>query len=164
MPGALPGARHIHVPGGPTRPPDVRPVPTGTVSHVRRTIEVSGPASVSEVWERYAVISAWRTWSPPIRTVEATSPRIATGVTGIVRGVAGVLVTFRIESVDELAHTWTWKVGVGPVTARLAHGVRLAEGDAGSVATLTVDAVAPISLGYPEVARLSLHRLVAAQR
>ncbi|MDQ2756307.1 MAG: SRPBCC family protein, partial [Actinomycetota bacterium] len=142
---------------------DARGAGAGTVSLVRRTIEVSGPASVSEAWERYAVISAWHTWSPPIRSVEATAPRIAPGVTGIVRGVAGAFVTFRIESVDERAHTWAWTVGVGPLTARLEHGVRLAEGDFGSVTTLTVDAVAPIALGYPEVARLSLHRLVAPQ-
>ncbi len=130
---------------------------------MRRTIEVSGPAPVGEVWQRYAVISAWRTWSPPIRTVEATAPRIAPGVTGIVRGVAGAFVTFRIESVDEDAHTWTWRVGVGPLTALLEHGVRLADGDSGSVATLTVDAIAPIALGYPEVARFALHRLVATE-
>lgn len=128
---------------------------------VRRTIEVSGPASVTEVWQRYAVISAWPSWSPPIRAVEASAPRIAPGVTGIVRGVAGVFITFRIESVDERRHTWSWRVGFGPLTALLEHGVRLTDGDAGCVTTLTVDAVPPIALGYPEVARLSLHRLVA---
>ncbi|MEO3937500.1 SRPBCC family protein [Dermatophilaceae bacterium Soc4.6] len=130
---------------------------------MQRTIEVSGPASVEQVWQRYAVISAWHTWSPPIRTVEATAPRIAAGVTGIVRGVAGVFLTFRIESVDEQARSWTWRVNMGPLTAMLGHGVRLAEGEAGSVATLTVEAIAPIALGYPQVARLALHRLVAAQ-
>jgi len=133
------------------------------VSRVRRTIEVSGPASVAEVWQRYAVISAWPAWSPPIRSVEATAPRIAAGVTGIVRGLGGLLVTFCVDSVDEAAHTWVWTVGVGPLTARLEHGVRLRTSESGSVTTLTVDAVAPVALGYPEVARLSLHRLVAAQ-
>lgn len=130
---------------------------------MRRTIEVSGPASVGDVWERYAVISAWRGWSPQIRAVEATAARIAPGVTGVVRGVAGAFVSFRIETVDEATHTWTWRVGVGPLTADLEHGVRVAEGDSGSVARLTVDAVAPIALAYPEVARLALRRLVAPQ-
>lgn len=124
---------------------------------------MSGPASIGDVWERYAVISAWRGWSPQIRSVEATAPRIAPGVTGIVRGVAGAFVSFRVESVDEQAHTWTWRVGVGPLTAELVHGVRVAQGDSGSVATLTVDAIAPIALAYPEVARLALRRLVATE-
>lgn len=128
---------------------------------MRRTIEVAGPAPVGEVWERYAVVSAWRTWSPPIREVDASAPRIAPGVTGLVRGPVGVLVTFRVVEVDEERRTWAWEVRSGPVAARLEHGVRVAEGDAGSVTTLTVDGAAPVALVYPEVARIALQRLVA---
>lgn len=128
---------------------------------MRRTIEVAGPAAVSDVWERYAVIAAWPSWSPPIRSVDASAPRIAAGVTGAVRGVGGLLLSFVVEEVDEAANRWSWRVAAGPLVVTLDHTVRAAEGGSGSVTGLTVDAIAPVALGYPEVARVALHRLVS---
>lgn len=126
---------------------------------MRRSIAVTGPATPDQAWEGYAVLTRWSTWAPPIRHVEASADRIAAGVTGVVHGVGGLRVVFEIESVDEVARRWTWRVRVGPVRVRFDHAV-LESPDGGSVATLTVDGPGPVVLVYPELARVALTRLV----
>lgn len=126
---------------------------------MRRSVAVTGPASPESAWERYAVIDRWSTWAPPIRHVESSAERIAPGVTGVVHGVGGLRVLFEIESVDELARRWTWRVRLGPLRVWFDHAVL--DGPAGgSVATLAVDGPPPVVLVYPELARLALSRLV----
>lgn len=125
---------------------------------MRRTVAVVGPVSPDEAWERYAVIARWPSWAPPVRAVEASRRRLAVGVTGLVRGPGGLGVRFVVDRVDELARTWTWRVRSGPLRMTLTHEVRASAG--GTAATLTVDAVGPVALVYPELARFALRRLV----
>jgi hypothetical protein len=125
---------------------------------VRRTIRVAGPLAPDDAWERYADVSLWSSWAPPIRRVEASGKRLAPGLTGLVHGPA-VRVAFVVESVDAAARTWTWRVALGPLRLMLDHAVQAAPGG-GSVAALTVTGPAPIALAYSQVARIALHRLV----
>lgn len=126
---------------------------------MRRTIAVAGPASADQAWARYAVVSCWATWAPPIRRVEASGQRLVPGLIGTVHGPAGIVVRFRTESVDDAARSWSWWAAAGPVRAWLGHEV-LARADGGCVATLTLDGPRLVVLLYPAVARLALRRLV----
>jgi len=119
-----------------------------------------GPVGADEAWERYAVVARWPTWAPPIQRVEASGDRIEAGMTGVVHGPLGLRVSFVVESVDEVARTWTWRVRSGPLRMTLVHQV-LATAEGGSATTLTVDGPFPAALVYPEVARLALSRLVS---
>ncbi|MCW2802335.1 MAG: hypothetical protein QOF52_2899 [Propionibacteriaceae bacterium] len=126
---------------------------------MRREIAVVGPVRADHAWERYAEIDGWPSWAPPIRSVDATARRIAAGVSGVVHGPAGVRILFLIDSVDEAARSWTWRVRLGPLRMRLIHSVR-AGVEGGCVATLTVEGPAPLALLYPELAKVALQRLV----
>jgi hypothetical protein len=126
---------------------------------MRRSVAVVGPVDVAEAWERYAVISRWPTWAPPILRVEASAPRLAAGVSGVVHGPLGLRVSFTVEAVDEQARSWSWAVRSGPVRMRLVHQV-LATAEGGTAATLTVIGPAPLALLYPDLARVALARLV----
>ncbi len=124
-----------------------------------------GPVEADEAWERYAVVARWPSWAPPIMRVEASAARLQPGMTGVVHGPLGLRVTFEVETVDESARTWSWRVRSGPVRMRLEHAV-LATPTAGSnpsltVATLTLEGPAAVVLPYAEVARIALARLVS---
>ncbi len=126
---------------------------------MRRTIAVDGPDEVDEVWQRYAVVARWRSWSTPIRRVESSSERLVAGMTGVVHGPPGVRVRFVVDAVDDDAHSWRSRVRLGPLHLVLEHAV-VGKPGGGSTATLVVDGPAAPVLIYPEVARLSLRRLV----
>ena len=85
---------------------------------------------------------------------------LAAGLTGVVHGPPGVVIPFVVDAVDEVAHTWSWHVHVGPLRVDLEHEV-LATSTGGSATTLVVDGPLPVALLYPEVARIALSRLVA---
>ena len=97
------------------------------------TLRATGRASTDLAWRRYAD-------------------------TGRVVGPLGVSVRFEVESVDESAMTWVWRVHAGPITMRLHHAV-LPERD-GSSTTLTIDGPAPVAMSYSLLAQLALNRLV----
>jgi len=127
---------------------------------VRRSVATVGPVAADEAWERYAVVARWPSWAPPIQRVEASAARLEPGLTGVVHGPLGLRVTFEVETVDEAARTWTWRVRSGPIRMRLEHAV-LATATGGSAATLVVEGPAAVVLLYPEVARIALTRLVS---
>jgi uncharacterized protein YndB with AHSA1/START domain len=82
-----------------------------------------GPAPPERVWEHYTSPQRWPQWAPQIVAVEFDAPRIAAGLTGVVRGRLGVRAHFTIVEVDEPDRTWAWRVRVGPVRLWLGHGV-----------------------------------------
>ena len=127
---------------------------------VKRSVAAVGPLGADEAWERYAVVGRWPSWAPPIRRVEASASRLEPGMTGVVHGPLGVRVTFEVETVDEPARTWTWRVRSGPIRMRLEHAV-LPTASGGSATTLTVEGPGAVVLLYPEVARIALHQLVS---
>jgi hypothetical protein len=116
--------------------------------------------SADEAWDRYAVVARWPSWAPPIRRVEASAPRLAPGLTGVVHGPLGLRVLFEVVAVDEVARTWSWRVRSGPLRLALEHAV-LPRPGGGSATTLTVEGPAFAVLTYPELARVALSRLVS---
>lgn len=124
------------------------------------TLRASGRASSGLAWRRYADTRLWSSWSPQIRRVElgADTHELRPGLTGRVVGPVGVSVRFEVDSVDESAMTWAWRVHAGPITMRLHHAVQ-AEPD-GSSTTLTIDGPAAVAVSYSLLAQLALHRLV----
>jgi hypothetical protein len=124
----------------------------------RLTLAATGRVSADEAWERYAQVAWWSRWSPQIRSVTCSSPRIRTGATGRVRGPLGVGVDFVVDAVDEEARRWVWTVRKGPVVVQLHHRV-VPLGD-GARTTLTMSGPLPVLLGYAPLARLALGRLV----
>lgn len=124
------------------------------------TLRATGRAPADLAWRRYADTRLWSSWSPHIRRVEldADTHELAAGLTGRVVGPLGASVRFEVESFDEPAMTWVWRVHAGPITMRLHHAV-LREGD-GSATTLTIDGPAPVTVSYSLLAQLALHRLV----
>ncbi len=126
---------------------------------MRRAVGTSGPLPPDQVWERYAVLAAWPSWSPQISRVDATSSRLTPGMTGVVHGPLVVRVPFEVLSVDETRRRWSWRVRAALVTLDLVHEVR--EGrDGGSDTTLEVTGPAPVVLAYAPLAQLALGRLV----
>ncbi len=126
---------------------------------MRRGLGATGPLDPDAAWERYAVPALWSTWSPQISGVDATTPRIAAGTTGIVHGPLGVQVPFEVLSVDERQRRWTWRVRAAFATLELVHAV-LERPDGGSDTTLEVTGAAPVVLAYAPLAGLALGRLV----
>lgn len=124
----------------------------------RLTLSATGGASPGEAWERYAQVARWSGWSPQIRSVTCSSPRIGTGSTGTVHGPLGLGVDFVVESVDEAARHWVWTVRKGPVTLHLDHRV-VSEGS-GTRTTLGMSGPLPVLLAYAPLARLAIGRLV----
>ena len=86
-------------------------------------IEASGPRPVDDTWEQYTRTAAWPEWAPQIRSVRGVTGRIAAGDRGVVHGPFPLRVPFTIVSVDPAARRWTWRVGVGPLSVVLDHGV-----------------------------------------
>lgn len=142
----------------------------------RLTLRARGDAPPDLVWERYADLDLWRTWSPQIERVqldpgEGVEPdgvRLRAGLEGVVHGPVGIAVRFRVTAVDEGALTWSWRVRPAPggriplpVALDLDHAVLAL--DDGSETTLTITGAlhaAPLVLGYAPLARLALGRLV----
>ncbi len=112
---------------------------------------VRGPRSAADVWEDYARIERWPTWSPQITSVTASADRIATGVTGTVRS-GPLKIPFTVLAVDEDARTWTWRAA----GMTLDHGVLDLPGGCGT----TLRAPAP----YRPVAWPALWRLTHRQQ
>jgi hypothetical protein len=133
----------------------------GGVTVARLTLAAAGAAPAELAWERYAQVAYWSRWSPQIRSVTCSSPRIRTGSTGRVHAILGVGVDFVVDSVDETARTWVWRVRKGPLALHLTHRV-VREGE-GSRTTLEMAGPLPVLLGYAPLARLALGRLVRPQ-
>ena len=127
---------------------------------MRRQLAIPGPVAPAVAWQRYAVPAVWSSWAPFITGVDADGPRLVAGLTGVVRGPAGIRAGFRVDEVDEAARSWWWTVRSGALTLRLGHEV-LTRPAGGTVATLTLDGPAPVVLAYLGPAALALRRLVA---
>ncbi|NAZ85453.1 SRPBCC family protein [Kineococcus sp. T90] len=119
-----------------------------------------GPRAAGAAWEDYAVPARWPSWSPQVRGVEVSAPRIAVGVRGAVRAPLGVRVPFEVTAVDEAARTWSWRVGAGPLSAELEHRVVAVPG--GSLTELRLSP-ALLCAPYAPPAQLALRRLVGAR-
>ncbi|WP_432562026.1 SRPBCC family protein [Kineococcus sp. SYSU DK003] len=112
---------------------------------------VRGNRSAADVWEDYARIDRWPTWSPQMTGVEADGDRIADGVTGRVH-CGPIRLPFTITHVDEDAMTWTWRV----LGIELRHGVQATP--AGCLTTFQGP------LPYLPAAWIALRRLVSGRR
>ncbi|MGY1724037.1 SRPBCC family protein [Blastococcus sp. SYSU DS0533] len=123
------------------------------------TLHATGAAPPAVVWERYAVPTRWPGWAPQITGVELPADRLATGVSGRVRGPLGWAVPFTVEEVDEAARRWSWAVSVGPLRVHLLHWVT-AGPDGGTTTGLRLSGPAPLVLAYAPAARVALARLV----
>ncbi|MCK9894137.1 SRPBCC family protein [Frankia sp. AgB32] len=130
-------------------------------------LDAAGPARVAESWERYAQPARWPDWAPQIRRVridgygDADDGRIHPGMTGEVWSFVPPAARFVITAVDELAHTWSWRVALGPLRLTLDHGVEPCL-DAGTATWLHLHGPLPVVLAYAPLARLALRRLVSA--
>jgi len=120
-------------------------------------IEATGPRTAEEVWAFYTRPSTWPTWAPQISSVHGVDDPISPGARGVVHGPLLVRVPFVIESVDEAARRWTWRVGIGPLSVVLDHGVDQLE--SGCCAWAEVHAPYVMVLPYSPLARLALRRL-----
>ncbi len=127
---------------------------------MKRALAVPGPVMPAVAWDRYVRLEQWAQWAPFISGVDASAAVLAAGITGIVRGPAGLRLRFAVDAVDEVARSWRWTVRSGPVALRLGHEV-LARSGGGTVATLDLDGPAPVVLAYLAPATLALRRLVA---
>ncbi|MEU6817879.1 SRPBCC family protein [Streptomyces sp. NPDC046860] len=122
------------------------------------TLSASGAAGPETVWERYASVDEWASWSPQIKAVHCADRRLRPGMSGTVESVVGIHVAFFVEAVDEDHRTWAWRVRLGRMQIRLHHGVTSQE--RGTTTSLTMDGPKPALLAYTPLARLALHRLV----
>lgn len=122
-------------------------------------VSVEGPADAAEVWRRYTSPAEWPGWAPQIMRVDTPDDPIQPGTRGVVHGPALIRIPFRILEVDETARRWVWRVGVGPLTLRMEHGVD--ESPEGSRAWVRIHAPRLLVFPYTPVARLALRRVVA---
>lgn len=120
-------------------------------------ISATGPAPASTVWSRYVTREAWPTWAPHIRRVRPGG-EIRPGERGVVLGLVVAVVPFVILARDDDARRWSWRVGVGPASVRLDHGVD--EGAGGTTAWADVHLPAPVVALYRPLAGSALRRLV----
>ncbi|WP_370289432.1 SRPBCC family protein [Nocardioides sp.] len=127
-------------------------------------VEAVGAAHVDEVWRRYTCPELWSQWAPQIRrvTVEgrAGDQPIEAGVRGVVHGPGLVRIPFEIVDVDQRTRRWTWRVGVGPASITMDHGVDPVAGGHGSRAWVKLHLPLPLAAGYAPVARWALRRAV----
>jgi hypothetical protein len=122
-----------------------------------REVAVNGSADPNLVWERYADLTRWPTWSPQISRVDAPGLRLAAGLEGRVRVVGGLPVPFVITAVDPVARRWSWRVSVLGIALNLDHGVEVLP--RGSRATLRLVGPLPVVAAYAPLTRLALRRL-----
>ncbi|PUA82424.1 SRPBCC family protein [Nocardioides currus] len=121
-------------------------------------IEATGSRPADDVWDLYTSPAAWPTWAPQIRSVRCDAEPIEPGARGVVHGPLLVRLPFTIESVDDRTRAWSWRVGVGPASVVLDHGVR--EDASGTCAWAVVHLPALLVLPYQPIARWALSRLV----
>ncbi|MFD4786119.1 SRPBCC family protein [Streptomyces sp. NPDC058459] len=124
----------------------------------RVTLSAGGAARPETVWERYASVGRWASWSPQIKAVHCDGRRLRPGMSGTVESVAGIRAAFVVEAVDEGRRTWVWQVRLGRIRIRLRHEVR--PGEPGTITSLTMYGPKLVLLAYAPLARLALHRLV----
>lgn len=127
---------------------------------MQRSISVRGSASVETCWQRYADLDLWQTWSPQIRSVQASSRELAQGLRGIVHGPVGIQVAFEVLSVDPSARQWRWRVRPLGADVEMTH--LLGTDGQQSVATLIATGPAIVVLPYLPAAGLALGRLTRA--
>lgn len=125
-----------------------------------RTLSARGRAAPELVWERYAQIALWPTWSPQIRRVTADAARIGLGVRGLVGVPAGLQLPFTVTAADADARTWSWVVGLGPASMTLNHEVHPL--GRGSATVLLMEGPDPVLLAYAPLAWIALRRLVSS--
>lgn len=128
---------------------------------MQRVIAVAGDRDPDDAWRDYAELAAWSRWSPPIRRVEAAEETLRAGLAGTVWLLGPVGIRFVVTAVDAARRSWEWEVGPRPLRVRMRHEI-VARPGGGCVATLAVDGPPAIVIGYPEVARIALGRLVRA--
>lgn len=121
-------------------------------------IDATGPRAADEVWDLYTRPSAWPAWAPQISSVRGVGDPINRGDRGVVHGLVLLRVPFVIEEVDAAARRWRWRVGVGPLSVVLDHGVD--ELETGCCAWAEVHAPYVLVFPYSPLARLALRRLV----
>ncbi|MFI9392862.1 SRPBCC family protein [Streptomyces bauhiniae] len=124
----------------------------------RVTLRASGAACPGTVWERYASVGQWASWSPHIKAVHCVARRLRPGMSGTVESVAGIRAAFVVEAVDDDRRTWTWRVRLGRIRLRLHHEVR--PQGRGATTSLTMHGPRLVLFAYAPLARLALHRLV----
>lgn len=117
-----------------------------------------GPTPADEVWSRYSTPERWSEWAPQIRSVSCSGP-LAPGLSGTVHGPWPTRIPFEIRSVDVAARVWSWRVGVGPLSLVMDHGVE--EAGTGARAWVRLHAPALLVAPYAPIARLALRRLVS---
>ncbi|MET8584152.1 SRPBCC family protein [Streptomyces collinus] len=122
------------------------------------TLSAKGAARPDTVWQRYADVDQWASWSPQIKTVHSVARRLGPGLSGTVEALGGIRVAFVVEAVDHDRRTWTWRVRLGRIQIRLHHEVT--PQGRGSTTSLTMYGPGPVLLAYAPLARLALHRLV----
>jgi hypothetical protein len=127
---------------------------------VIRTTVVCGPCPADEVWDRYVRPRRWPEWSPQIRAVNYPAEQLRSRTAGVVHGLGGLRVGFRVRDVEANGpvRAWSWTVVAAGVRLDLRHTVEATA--AGSRTGLTVIGPAPVVLLYLPVARLALRRLV----
>ncbi|MGY1839328.1 MULTISPECIES: SRPBCC family protein [unclassified Modestobacter] len=123
------------------------------------TLHATGPVDPVEVWDRYLHPARWAEWSPQIKKVDASAPRIAPGVSGRVYDPISTSVGFVVDEVSDAERRWAWQVTVGPTRLGLVHWVSPAP-DGGTTAGLRISGFAPLVVGYAPLALLALKRLV----
>lgn len=123
-------------------------------------VDAEGPVAPDEVWHRYSHASRWPTWAPQISGVSGAGDPITAGDRGWVRGPFPLRVPYTILEVVAAECRWSWRVGFGPASVVMEHGVDAL--DVGSRAWVRIAAPAPLASPYAPLARLALRRLVAA--
>ncbi|WP_432476700.1 SRPBCC family protein [Nocardioides sp. GXQ0305] len=121
-------------------------------------VDAEGPAAPEEVWRRYSHSSQWPTWAPQVSGASGTGDPVAAGDRGWVRGPFLLRVPFTVLDVQPDERRWTWRVGLGPASVVMEHGVDAL--DVGSRAWVGIDVPAPVALPYAPLARIALRRLV----
>ncbi|MFI8916745.1 SRPBCC family protein [Streptomyces sp. NPDC053513] len=124
----------------------------------RVTLSAQGAASPDTVWQRYADIHQWASWSPQIKAVHSVRRRLSPGMSGAIESVVGIRAAFVVEAVDHDRRTWTWRVRLARIQIRLHHEVK--PQGRGSATSLTMHGPRLVLLAYAPLARLALHRLV----
>lgn len=120
------------------------------------TVEVTGPAPVTTVWERYLRPELWTGWAPHLTRVRATSRTIVPGTSGTVTALGVVPARFEIRHVDPGERSWSWLVRVGPIRLVLHHRV-------GTLARIRMKGPWPVLLSYRPLMRWAMRRLVSGE-